>query len=259
MSKEIGSSSSPSDTEKSRSSKDEAEDSEGPPTLVDPESDSGKDIRSPKGEAEDSSAPDSEIEHLAGEKKSPPNEEQTQDYWVVESDRITRIHQTPRYWLYVHDPETFPVPIAYIDVLRFTKTNVKGHGNVVDCWMRDSDQIPGPWMGRTSFNLRVPNPKPGWVIQNGRPTKVEANSKRPEHIWSEEWKIMTRKQRQYALQKWKVLQTFKQHNYEYGASSSDGVSFKQSTVNFAVWTKDSDETVLHLALKRPLLRLHQVF
>ena len=58
---------------------------------------------------------------------------------------------------------------------------------------------------------------------------------------------------------WKVLQTFKQHNYEYGASSSDSVSFKQSTVNFAVWTKDSDETVLHLALKRPLLRLHQVF
>ena len=58
---------------------------------------------------------------------------------------------------------------------------------------------------------------------------------------------------------WKVLQTFKQHNYDYVATSSNCGSFKQSIVNFAVWTKDSDETVLHLALKRPLLRLHQVF
>ena len=124
----------------------------------------------------------------------------------MESDRITRIHQTPRYWLYVPDPETLPVPIEYIDVLRFTKTNVKGHESVVDCWKTDSDQVPGPWIGKTSFNIRVPNPKPGWVIQNGRPTKVEANSKRPEHIWSEEWKILTRKQRKEALQKWEVLQ-----------------------------------------------------
>lgn len=55
---------------------------------------------------------------------------------------------------------------------------------------------------------------------------------------------------------WRVLETFKRHNYEY-----DGVvtsSSKRALVNFAVWTKNSDETVLHLALKRPNYKLHEV-
>ena len=53
---------------------------------------------------------------------------------------------------------------------------------------------------------------------------------------------------------WKVLQAFKRHNYELEVLSGQ----KIKTVKFDVWTKDKDETVLHLALKRPLLRLHQV-
>ena len=101
---------------------------------------------------------------------------------MVESDRISRVHVTPRYWLYTPDADSLPVPIAYIDVLRFTKTNVKGHDTLVDCWVSDSEQIPGPWVGNTSFNLRLHDPKPGWVMQNGRPTRVEASSKIPEHI-----------------------------------------------------------------------------
>ena len=74
----------------------------------------------------------------------------------------------------------------------------------MDCWVSDSDQVPGPWIGKTSFNLRLPNPKPGWVMQNGRPTRVEANSKRPEHIWCEVWELLTRKQRE-ETRKWDLL------------------------------------------------------
>ena len=77
---------------------------------------------SPKGVAEDNpNAPDSETEHLAGADKGPPDEDSTADYWVVESDRVTRIHVTPRYWFFTPDADSFPVPLEYIDVLRFTK------------------------------------------------------------------------------------------------------------------------------------------
>ena len=104
---------------------------------------------SPKGVAEENSnAPDSEAEHLAGADKGPPDEDSTADYWVVESDRVTRIHITPRYWLFTPSADSFPVPLDYIDVLRFTKTNVKGHDTLVDCWVSDSDQVPGPWIGK---------------------------------------------------------------------------------------------------------------
>ena len=117
----------------------------------------------------DSDAPEEEVEHMAGEKKGPPDEQSTADYWVVDSERVTRVHITPRYWLYTPDAESLPVPIEYVDVLRFTKTNVKGHETLVDCWVCDSEQIKGPWVGKTSFNLRLPSPKHGWVIQKRSP------------------------------------------------------------------------------------------
>ena len=51
--------------------------------------------------------------------KGPPDEDSTADYWVVESDRATRIHITPRYWLFTPSAESCPVPLDYMDVLRF--------------------------------------------------------------------------------------------------------------------------------------------
>ena len=142
---------------------------------------------------------------MAGADKGLPDEDSTADYWVVESDRVTRIHITPRYWLFAPSADSFPVPLDYIDVLRFTKTNVKGHDTLVDCWVSGSDQAPGPWIGKTSFNLRLPIPKPGWVMQNGRPTRIEANSKRPENIWCGVWELLTRKQREEEKRKWDLL------------------------------------------------------
>ena len=66
---------------------------------------------SPKGAAEDNpNAPDSEAEHLAGADKGPPDEDSTADYWVVESDRVTRIHVTPRYWFSHQTPILFQFP-----------------------------------------------------------------------------------------------------------------------------------------------------
>ena len=142
---------------------------------------------------------DSKHEHL--------EEDKTADYWVVQDDKVVRVHQTPRHHLFDPKECEFPLPLEYIDVFRCTDTNVNGYHSFVDCWYTDptGDQIPGPWVGKTSFNLRLPAPKPGWAIQNGRPTKIEANSKRPEYVWVEEWRHMTRKSQLKEMSRWEIL------------------------------------------------------
>ena len=55
---------------------------------------------------------------------------------------------------------------------------------------------------------------------------------------------------------WRVLQTFKKYNFDQISLGSTG--FKRNMVNFAVWTRNSDETVLHLVLRKPNYKLHQV-
>ena len=85
---------------------------------------------------------------MACENKGPPDEDSTADYWVVESDRISRIHVAPRCLPFTPCAESLPVPMDYIDVLRLTKTKVKGHESLVDGWVSDSDQVPGPWIGK---------------------------------------------------------------------------------------------------------------
>ena len=82
---------------------------------------------------------------------------------MVNDDQVVRIHVTPRYHLF--DPEVCapPIPIEYLDVYRFTDTNVKGFFQLVDCWVTDpkADQVKGPWIGKTSFNIRLPPAKEG--------------------------------------------------------------------------------------------------
>ena len=76
---------------------------------------------------------------------------------------------------------SLPIPHDYIDVLRFTDTDVKGQSALVDCWVTDptSNQIRGPRVGKTTFNVRMIIPKKGWVMQNGRPTKLEETQQGP--------------------------------------------------------------------------------
>ena len=99
--------------------------------------------------------------------REPLAEEDRADYWVVQEDRIVRVHQTPRHDLFDPRSVAFPVPLDYIDVFRYSDTNVKGYYHHVDCWFTDdvAGQIPGSWIGKTTFHLRLPSPKPGWAIQ----------------------------------------------------------------------------------------------
>ena len=50
--------------------------------------------------------------------------------------------------MYKPDFGTFPIPLEYIDVFRFSHTTVVGFERVVDCWVHDDNQrIPGPLGG----------------------------------------------------------------------------------------------------------------
>ena len=93
------------------------------------------------------------------------------------------------------------MPLDYTDVFRFTARNVRSKSHLVDCWVSDpnSDQNKGLWIGTTICNVRIMVPKKGWVIQNGRPTQVEETTSRPEHIWVEVWRYMSKKKQQYVL------------------------------------------------------------
>ena len=92
--------------------------------------------------------------------------------------------------MFTPDASPCPIHLEYIDVYRFSHTNVSGFERVVDCWLSDDDQqVPGPWVGQTCFITRLPPPKPGWAIQSGIPTNFEANTARPEHVGVETWKV----------------------------------------------------------------------
>ena len=52
---------------------------------------------------------------------------------------------------------------------------------------------------------KVAPPKKGWVIQNGRPTKVEENTSGSEYIWVEEWRNLSKKKQQSAIAHWEDL------------------------------------------------------
>ena len=153
----------PKDTSDSESSSDSSDDESsgcrGKPQATD-ESESAEEVRA---------------ERI---KKDLDEHEGTDDYWVVNDDRVVRIRVTPRYHLF--DPEQCPppIPLDYLGVLRFTDTNVKGQSQLVDCWVTDprADQVKGPWIGKTSFNVRMPAPKGAGPYRMEGPLKLKTRS-----------------------------------------------------------------------------------
>ena len=112
---------------------------------------------------------------MAKSRKDALDENAAGDYWVVNDDRVARVRVPRRYHLFYPESCSLPVPLDYLDVLRFTDTNVKGQSTLVDCWVSDpnSDQAKGPWVGKTAFNIRMPIPKKGWAIQMGDPPTLK--------------------------------------------------------------------------------------
>ena len=69
-----------------------------------------------------------EKERKEAEKKKGDEEEhdlqmKQEDFWIINNSFITRVHRRPRTSLYVPSEEDFPLPLKYIDIMRFTRTN----------------------------------------------------------------------------------------------------------------------------------------
>ena len=113
-----------------------------------------------------------------------------------------------------------PIDIKYLDVSRHTVTDLNVHGEkeIDDIWVPLGNQIDGIdpdrelsdyWTGTTSFLVLMPHPGANHVWIDGRRTRLQANSTRPNHIWPETWNSMSKPQRRLEIQRGLKLEELK--------------------------------------------------
>ena len=117
---------------------------------------------------------------------------------------IYRHHVEPRVKLYSPREESFPIPLKYIDVSRTTHTNldVKQEKRINDYWNIDgSRDLSDPWTGFTQFTLLEEKPPEGYMWSGRRLTRKQQTS-RPDHLWPELWRGMSKNTKLREKQKW---------------------------------------------------------
>ena len=126
----------------------------------------------------------------------------TQDYWIISSDRLTRVHVDQRLNLYCPTENDLPIPIRYIDVTRKTITNLDNdkENEIEDIWTELDSQrsLSDEWTGRTVFEILKPEPPEGYTWSSGRLTKKQ-QTERPENIWPELWHNMSKSIRRFGV------------------------------------------------------------
>ena len=125
------------------------------------------------------------------------------DSWSFSGDIITRHHSTPRQQLFTPNEAAIdcPVPIEYIDVQRCTRTDIDSdiESTINDVWYNDPTKdhrsLSDTWTGTTSFTIRREQPPEGQTWIEGRLTKIQSTSTRPDNVWPEMWTKMSKKQK----------------------------------------------------------------
>jgi DNA (cytosine-5)-methyltransferase 1 len=129
---------------------------------------------------------------------------QSEDTWTVNSSYITIHHKKPRTKLYVPTESTCPVPLKYLDVMRFTSTNIpeKRFKEIEDFWLTDGpEDLSFEWTGSTRFALLKPDLPNGWYWVEGRATRKQATT-RPDNCWPELWNKLTASEKEEAKRAW---------------------------------------------------------
>ena len=126
------------------------------------------------------------------------------DIWTVSGNSITRVHNVPRKKLYVPGPEDeCPVDLKYIDVFRDATTtivDIPEERHIDDFWVPVGSEVPDRelsdwWTGKTTFFFVMPKAKKGHELIFGRETKIQETSGRPDHVWPETWRELSKKNR----------------------------------------------------------------
>ena len=93
-----------------------------------------------------------------------------EDFWTVNSSFITRHHKRPRFEKYVPTERDSPIPLKWLDVMRFTSTSLPEAGmrSIDDYWLEDRDEsLDMEWTGHTRFLILKPQAR-----VNGREDKI---------------------------------------------------------------------------------------
>ena len=82
--------------------------------------------------------------------------------------------------------------------------DVKQERRIDDCWNIDgSRDLSDPWTGFTQFTLLEEKPPDGCMWSGGRLTRKQLTS-RPDHLWSELWRGMSKNAKMREKQKWAI-------------------------------------------------------
>ena len=125
-------------------------------------------------------------------------------FWSIQGDFICRHHIVPRVQLYVSKEETFPVPLKYIHVKRYTWTDldVMQEKRIDDYWNVDSSKpLSDSWRRFTKFTLLKAKPLKGQMWSRRRLTKIQATT-RPDYVWPEVWTKMGKAAQNRERQEW---------------------------------------------------------
>ena len=99
----------------------------------------------------------------------------------------------PRFEKYVPTERDCPMPPKWLDVIRFTATQLpeKKMRSIDDYWLEDKDEsLDQEWTGTTRFPISKPRPKYGYNWVEGRETKIQKTT-RLDKCRPELWQILT--------------------------------------------------------------------
>ena len=127
------------------------------------------------------------------------------DHWYMVGDALVRKHNIPRTKLFVPDPMDCPIPLKYLDIFRFTNTDLNSFGehSITDFRTNGETELSDTWVGTTKFHILRPDPGEGWQWVEGRRTKIP-KSTRPPNIWPEVWQTMSKKAKRNARRDWDI-------------------------------------------------------
>ena len=109
-----------------------------------------------KEEEEKNTFEDSEQAEREVKQKQRDIQMQEEDFWTVNSSFITRHYKRPRFEKSVPTEGDCPMPLKWLDVVRFTSTSLPEAGmrSIDDYWLEDGDEsLDMEWTGSTGFSV----------------------------------------------------------------------------------------------------------
>ena len=111
--------------------------------------------------------------------------------------------------MFIPTADSVPIPLEYLDVMRYTRTDIDGiEAEIRDVWFGNDQgdrKLSEPWVGRTHLYLITPKPRNGYAWQWGKLNGARKVTTRPDFIFPEVWSSMNKEDRRIAQRVWEDL------------------------------------------------------